>query len=563
MQNSMTSMRKILLSLLLISISSLLTAQSVTDRFKSHITYLADDKLKGRDTGSEGEWMAADYIIEQFKTIGLKPAGAGKDANSVGWRQPFDFVASRTPSEECMLRVGNRSLGLGGDFQVFPETGDAEASGPAVAVGFGIYAPGIGRDDYKAAGDVKGKIVVIERGTPEPDNPHSKFAEYAPFAVKIEAAVKMGAAGIVFVNPEGSDMDDPILSFTQRTNRQEIPIVWYRGEAGELMGKELKLRTALLIDKRTGNNVVGYIDHGAELTIIIGAHYDHLGMGDEGSLHRGEAAIHNGADDNASGTGMIIEMARALITEPYKKFNYLFIAFSGEEKGLLGSNYYSKNPTIDLTKVNCMINFDMVGRLDKEKNTLGINGVGTSPAWNEMLEKIQPADFKIKTSESGVGPSDHTSFYLKDIPVLHFFSGTHSDYHKPSDDENLINYAGMDKIYGYMMALMGQLTQQSEQLAFSTTKTEDPGGVPRWKVSLGVIPDYMFDGEGMRIDGVTEGRPASKAGLKVGDVVVQMGEHKVTEMMSYMRALAAFEKGDEVKVTVMRNGKAKKKKVTF
>lgn len=554
----MKPMRHLLLAFLLCGFATSLSAQSVTERFKTHITYLADDKLKGRDTGSEGEWMAGDYVIEQFKGIGLKPAGTEGD-----WRQAFDFVASRTPSEECMLKIDNRNLGLGGDFNAFPETGDAEISGKPVAVGFGIHAPQIGRDDYKAAGDVKGKIVVIDRGTPEPDNPHSKFAEYAPLAVKIETAVKMGAAGIVFVNPVGSLMGEPILNFNQRTTRQEIPIVWYRGDGSDLVGKEVRLRTALLIDKRTGNNIVGLLDHGADLTVIVGAHYDHLGYGDEGSLHRGETAIHNGADDNASGTGMIIEMARALAEERYRHYNYLFIAFSGEEKGLLGSNYYSKNPTIDLNKATCMINFDMVGRLDEEKNTLGINGVGTSPAWRGMLEKIQPSDLKVKTTESGVGPSDHTSFYLKDIPVLHFFSGTHSDYHKPSDDEELINYPGMVKIYNYVMALVGELNVHTAKMAFSTTKTEDPGGVPRWKVSLGVIPDYMFDGEGMRIDGVTEGRPAAKAGLKVGDVVVQMGEHKVTEMMSYMRALAAFEKGDVVKVTVMRKGKAKKKKVVF
>lgn len=554
----MKPMRTLLLAFLLTSFNGLLIAQSTTERFRAHITYLADDKLKGRDTGSEGEYMAGDYVIEQFKTIGLKPAGTAGD-----WRQAFDFVASRTPSEECMLKIGNRSLGLGGDFNALPETGDAEISGKPVAVGFGIHAPDIGQDDYKTAGDVKGKIVIIERGTPEPNNPHSKFASYAPLAVKMEAAVKMGAAGIIFVNPKDSEMGEPIMDFNQRTSREKIPIVWYRGEGSDLLGKEVKLRTALLIDKRTGNNVVGFLDHGAELTVVVGAHYDHLGMGDDGSLHRGEPAIHNGADDNASGTGMIIEMARALREPAYKQFNYLFIAFSGEEKGLLGSNYYSKNPTIDLDKVNCMINFDMVGRLDKEKNTLGINGVGTSSAWKSILEKIQPSDFKIKTTESGVGPSDHTSFYLKDIPVLHFFSGTHSDYHKPSDDEDLINYPGMDLIYGYVMSLVKELTAQSDQIDFTPTKTEDPGGVPRWKVSLGVIPDYMFDGEGMRIDGITAGRPASKAKLKVGDVVVQMGDHKVSEMMSYMRALAAFEKGDKVKVTVMRDGKAKKKKVTF
>ena len=206
----------------------------------------------------------------------------------------------------------------------------------------------------------------------------------------------------------------------------------------------------------------------------------------------------------------------------------------------------------------------MVGRLDKEKNTLGINGVGTSPYWKDALAKIQIDDMKVKTSESGVGPSDHTSFYLKDMPVLHFFSGTHSDYHKPSDDENLINYEGADKIYRFVMALLGDLNASaSEKLTFTKTKNDEEGDAPRWKVSLGVVPDYLFDGEGMRIDGVSDGKPASKAGLLAGDVVVKMGDNEVKDMMSYMRALAKYDKGDKVVVVVLRKGKAKKKKVTF
>jgi hypothetical protein len=189
--------------------------------------------------------------------------------------------------------------------------------------------------------------------------------------------------------------------------------------------------------------------------------------------------------------------------------------------------------------------------------------VGTSPFWKEAMASIQIDDMKVKTAESGVGPSDHTSFYLKDLPVLHFFSGTHADYHKPSDDENLINYPGADKIYRYVWALLLKLNEKPEKLAFTQTKNEEEGEVPRWKVSLGVVPDYLFDGEGMRIDGVTEGKPASQAGLLAGDVVIKMGDHDVKDMMTYMRALSKFNKGDTVEVTVLRKGKPKKKNVTF
>jgi membrane-associated protease RseP (regulator of RpoE activity) len=200
---------------------------------------------------------------------------------------------------------------------------------------------------------------------------------------------------------------------------------------------------------------------------------------------------------------------------------------------------------------------------DPEKNTLGINAVGTSPFWKEAMAGIQIDDMKVKTAESGVGPSDHTSFYLKDLPVLHFFSGTHSDYHKPSDDENLINYAGVDKIYRYVWALLGKMNENGEKLPFTKTKNDEEGEAPRWKVSLGVVPDYLFDGEGMRIDGVTEGKPAAKAKLLAGDIVVKMNDDEVKDMMSYMRALAKYNKGDTVVVVVLRKGKAKKKKVTF
>ncbi|HHG83654.1 MAG TPA: M28 family peptidase, partial [Bacteroidetes bacterium] len=358
-------------------------AQARLDRFKTHIKFLADDKLRGRDTGSEGEEMAAAYIIEEFKAARLQAAGPDGQ-----WRQPFEFVASRRAGDDCALNIAGKSLKLNTDYLVFPETGDGAFSGDAVFVGYGIQAPHIGHDDYKSAGDLKGKIVVIERGSPESDNPHSKYAEFAPLAVKIETAVKQGVAGIVFVNPNKSELDEPKLSFSRRLSRESIPILWLReGKAAALNGKVISGNLRLQIDRRTGHNVVAKMDHGAPYTIVIGAHFDHLGMGTEGSLYRGEPAVHNGADDNASGTAMLIELAHSLNDQPYKRFNYVFIAFSGEERGLLGSNYFCKNPSIDLDKVSCMINFDMVGRLDKTKNTLGINGVGTSPFWKESLAK--------------------------------------------------------------------------------------------------------------------------------------------------------------------------------
>lgn len=308
----------------------------------------------------------------------------------------------------------------------------------------------------------------------------------------------------------------------------------------------------------TGTNVIGYIDNKADKTVIIGAHYDHLGMGGEGSLHAEGEAIHNGADDNASGVGIMLQLAERL-RDSILGSNYLFIGFSGEEMGLLGSNYFCKNPTIDFDIANYMINMDMVGRLRDDK-TLSVTGTGTAPIWSQVLNSTNPG-FKLVLGESGMGPSDHTSFYLQDIPALHFFTGQHEDYHKPSDDSDKLNYDGMKMIEDYIVAVIAEL-DDDPKLSFRTTKNESEE-VPRFKVGLGVMPDYLFDGEGMRIDGVTEDRPAFNAGLQKGDIVIQLGDSTVVDMMSYMRALSAFEVGSTAAVVVERNGKKVEAEVKF
>ncbi|MDP5125628.1 MAG: M28 family peptidase [Algoriphagus sp.] len=308
----------------------------------------------------------------------------------------------------------------------------------------------------------------------------------------------------------------------------------------------------------TGRNVIGYLDKKAEKTIVIGAHFDHLGMGGQGSLHRGDSAIHNGADDNASGTAALLALAKIFQSESLKS-NILFIAFSGEENGLWGSNYFVKNSTLDLKLVNYMINMDMVGRLNPEKS-LAIHGVGTSPSFPSILDPINTDSLKLVPSESGVGPSDHTSFYLQDLPVLHFFTGQHEDYHKPSDDSDKINYEGLVQVVRYISRLVVALDSEPK-LAF--TKTKDSSDSPRFTVSMGVVPDYLYDGKGMRVDGVSEGKPAQAAGLLKGDVVIQLGDSTVLDMMGYMRALSVFKKGDSTQVVVQRAGQTIEAKIKF
>jgi hypothetical protein len=308
----------------------------------------------------------------------------------------------------------------------------------------------------------------------------------------------------------------------------------------------------------TGRNVVAFLDKKADKTIVIGAHFDHLGMGGQGSLHRGDSAIHNGADDNASGTAALLALAKIFKYETLKS-NILFIAFSGEENGLWGSNYFVKNPTVDLKTVNYMINMDMVGRLNPEKS-LAVHGVGTSPSFPPVLDPINADSLKLVPSESGVGPSDHTSFYLQDLPVLHFFTGQHADYHKPSDDADKINYEGLVQVVRYISRLIAGLDAEPK-LAF--TKTKDSSDSPRFTVSMGVVPDYLYDGKGMRVDGVSEGKPAQAAGLQKGDIVVQLGDSTINDMMGYMRALSVFKKGDSTQVVIERAGQKIAAKVKF
>ena len=314
-------------------------------------------------------------------------------------------------------------------------------------------------------------------------------------------------------------------------------------------------------EERNGKNVIGWIDNGAPTTVIIGAHYDHLGMGMPGSsLHAGEPAVHNGADDNASGVASLLYLAEYLKNSKAKNNNYLFLAFSGEELGLYGSKKFVENSPIDLKKVNYMLNMDMVGRLNEEK-VLAVNGAGTSPVWKETLEKISAGGIKAKTSDSGIGPSDHTSFYLQDIPVLHFFTGQHADYHKPSDDSELINYDGLYDVSQYIAKLI-ELLDDNGKLVFTKTKDEQQQAAS-FKVTLGVMPDYVFDGEGMRIDAVLDDRPAQKAGLEKGDIVIQIGDVQVKNIYDYMDGLSKFKKGEKTKVKVKRKEEVIEREVEF
>lgn len=317
----------------------------------------------------------------------------------------------------------------------------------------------------------------------------------------------------------------------------------------------------------TARNVAGFLDNGAAQTIIIGAHYDHLGKGyQSGSLTPdSQALIHNGADDNASGVAGIIELARYFAGNKVKeKYNLLFIAFSGEELGLLGSKFYANHPTIPMESVAMMINMDMVGRLDEGKG-LTIGGWGTSPVWGQILPGLAAENqLNYAIDSSGIGPSDHTSFYLKKKPVLFLFTGVHSDYHKITDDSEKINAVGEQKILRLIAGLIARLDRLEGGIPFTEA------GNPRkeeiqsdFKVTLGVIPDYSFNGRGLRLDAVTNDRPAARAGMEAGDIVTKMGDLVIKDIYDYMKSLGQYEKGQSTEVVIRRGRETKTLRVTF
>lgn len=543
---------------LVVSIGLLInaTAQELTKkekkslkRIQSHVNYLASDRLEGRGTGSPGEKLSAEYIANQFKKNKISPKG-----ENGGYMQEFEITTLRMAKDSSSLSFNGLPLKLFSDFYPLSFSANRKTVESKIeVVGYGISAPELNYDDYSGK-DIKGKVVVINISTPDSQQAHSKYINYLSLESRVKMAEKLGASGVIFINT-GNIKDNPSGELSKNIKPSTIPvfflidrqhILYYPG------GLPVKMKADILSISATGHNVVAFKNNKAKHTVIIGAHHDHLGFGEiKGSREPESNAIHNGADDNASGTSALLELSKLLKKKKYKKFNYLFIAFSGEEMGLLGSKYFVENPTIDLKKTTFMINMDMVGRL---KETLMIYGTGTSPSWKDIISTISQdssAVHKIKTSESGIGSSDHTSFYLDSIPSLHFFTGQHDEYHKPSDDIALLNLNGEVKVIGKIMQLIA-ITPSTEKLVYTKTKDEDSRR--SFKVTLGIMPDYVYDSEGVKIDGVKDGKPAAMAGLKKGDIIISLAGEKLPNIEAYMKILGKLDKGQKVEVIYMRDG---------
>lgn len=528
------------------------------DRLRADILYLSSDALGGRVTGSAGEKLSADYIAQTFSSIGLKPAFGD-------WYQTFQITKLRIAKQQCELSLLvdtalRHTFVLHKDYYPLSQSSNQDScEGELIDCGYGlVLRDSSNRNDFVAAGDVKGKIALVRLGyAGDADSPNPAFAAVSDINTKIREAAVLGVAGILFI--EGSKSAEvPKAALDRNGKSYNIPIFYLKKDF--LPHMNVRMKSHIAAPTATGHNVVGLSKKFKKKrnTIVVCAHHDHLGLNEYGgSRYEGPLAIHNGADDNASGVAAMLELARNFKGKKLGKNNLMFVAFSGEELGLIGSKHFVNQLPVNKKKINYVINIDMLGRLDSQRRLLMINGTGTSPAWNNSIStlKIDTTQIRIAKTESGLGPSDHASFYLENIPVLHFFSGQHEDYHKPSDDENKINYTGMCRSLDVIEQIMAGNSSKTK-LTFTKTKDATPSS-RSFKVSLGVMPDYAFSGAGMKLDGVTEGRPAIKAGLQRGDVITKVGSYEVGSVQDYMQALSKLNKGEKVEITFVRNGETK------
>ncbi len=526
--------------------------KSILKSIKKSVYFLADDKLEGRRTGTVGESIAGHFIAKSFNDIGLDPL-FNSSTDYTNHQTGKIFVQVFEVNEGVMIKTNSLSFNK----EIF-ESGNDYFSLP--------YS----KNGNATIGSIKNDVAFFDLSKLIQDsigNPHYDFDEELYKSIKQTIESKNPKAIFIYnANDTGIT-----IAFDHKNKRESLNamLMVCKKSVVEEIKKSSDLQNQLLVEIeiapkiKTGFNVGGFINNGAENTIILGAHYDHLGYGeDKNSLYVGSTPmIHNGADDNASGTSALIALAKIIKNKGNKKYNYLFTAFSGEELGLYGSKYFVEHCPVNLNTVNYMINMDMVGRLNDSTHGLTIGGYGTSPIWGKIIDNNDPY-FKIKIDSAGSGPSDHTSFYRKDIPVLFFFTGTHSDYHKPSDDADKINFDGEVKIIRFIESLIDK-TVDLDKVPFLKTREAASMGKSSFKVTMGIMPDYTFSGNGVLVDGVSDNRPAQKAGIKTGDVIIQLGDIVVSDVQTYMQALNKHIKGETINVKVIRGKEEISMRLTF
>ena len=583
---------------------------------QKHISYLASDELDGRRTGTAGADEAARYVAGEFARLRLKPGVAR-------YLQPFPYVAGVSLGPNNVLSFGRystkeNSLQPGTDWLPLAFSANGKVAAGIVFAGYGLTVAELHYDDFLGL-NATGKIAIALQGTPDGDNPHGQFSTLENVRWKAIAARNAGAKALIVVARDATLSNDRLtnLAYDNTAGEAGIPVaILSRQSADKLLAfsntsiaqleqslaaktpntnralnGEIALAANVIRKEAPAYNVVGVLEGSDPVlkneNIIIGAHYDHLGRGGDGSLAPRSGEVHHGADDNASGTAGLLELARIFSNQqPKLKRTLIFIAFSGEEEGLLGSNYYVNHPLIPLTNTVAMINMDMIGRMKDRKLVIG--GVGTAKEWREMIGQANTAQatkvtansgeyvpagmpvvvsangrpimtvdrnaaFELTLNEDGYGPSDHSSFYSKQVPVLFFWTGTHNDYHKPSDTFDKINYDDEARILGLVARIVRDVDGADKRLTYTTAKSDPPrtGG---FRVYLGTIPNYADSNDGLLIDGVRDDSPAAKAGLKAGDKIVKIANRDVKNVYDYTFALGEMKAGQEYVVEVMRGG---------
>lgn len=557
-----------------------------SQELRRHIKYLSSDELGGRRTGEEGNRLAATYIANEFRRYGLQPIDEART-----YFQPFPFLSSVRPGRNNRLNIALRdrrfSFAVDTDFRPLSFTKDTSLAAQLVFVGYGISAESLAYDDY-AGIDVRNKVVVALRYSPEGSARDSVFSKYTSLMVKAFTAREKGALGLILVaGPLDSEEPSLIPFRQQQMGNAAIAVLSMKWSSLDTVlqavGKDLRtlqrqlnegrkpqsfgiegamvdLQTDVLKEYGTSANIIGYLEGTDPVLkkeiLVIGAHMDHLGLGGEGSgsLKPDTAAIHHGADDNGSGTAGLLEVAQYLASRRLDLHrSVLFTSFSGEELGLLGSDYYVKHPLLPLDRTAAMINMDMIGRL--HDSVLVVEGMGTSSDWEELVKKENVDSLSLRLKPDGYGPSDQSSFYGKDIPVLFFFTNLHDDYHRPSDTWDKINYTGEGKVAQMVSRIAMDIANDDKRPVFTRAAAPSMGsGGDRQgvRVSLGVVPDYAEEVSGMKISGTRPGSAAEKAGLKGGDIIVSFGGKAIKNIYDFTYMLGNYKPGDEVKIIVKR-----------
>ena len=583
-------MKRIIILLVLLNL--VINAQNSTEitanEIKEHITYLASDELEGRMTGTDALYKAADYLKNEFESYGLKPLFEGS------YFQEFPFIEKLDIADNNKLELnvdqGNSieslELSMKQDFIPIAFTDNQSIKGQLVFAGYGITAKDLNYDDYDGI-DVKDRIVIVFRNHPDVKNPHSKFEQFASLRYKTTNARDKGAKGIIFLNTsdkrddaliepryDGAGRISGISALQLKRKIADDILKYYNLNTTDIQNwidstktpasvilPEYTVNINTVVNEVKGNsvNVGAYIepanDQFPNEYLVIGAHFDHLGWGGDNSLYMGEPSIHNGADDNASGTTGLLELAEKFASVKDKlKRKIIFIGFSGEELGLLGSSYVVNNFPMPIEQNITMINMDMIGRLN-DKNDLIVYGTGTSSNWKSILDTKNDYDLNLTFNDEGFGPSDHSSFYGKKIPVLFFFTGTHSDYHKPSDDTEKINAGGQEKVLNFIYDVAEAIVNSDTKPDYISVERKDTGRMTGTRVYVGTVPDFAGDVDGYKLGGVTEGSPAAKAGLLAGDIIIKFGDKKISNLYDFTYAMGDYAPGDKVNVVIKRGDK--------